>query len=535
MSYHPSQVNRFAGAEIPSGIVYFGHSPTGRVYEADSNFTIDGTYLNAAKIKLPVNGTIGISNYTDAITIGANGDISLRGNLTVNGTTTTVNSTTLIVEDPIIILGSGVPTTDDNKDRGISFNYFDGAAKTGFFGFDDSAGKFTFIPQATISGEIVSGNSGIIVANLEGNANTASGLLNARDFSVTGQIVASAVSFNGTNNVVLSANLHSSAITAQSELLSVDSTGDYLLIYDADAASLKKINRNSFVSGLGGMDSFTVSDGTTSESVNNGETITFADGTGAAFVVSTNGSVPTITVHSVDGEIVHNNLSGFDANEHINHTGVILTAGSGLSGGGDISASRTFAIDISEYNTTAVGSGDSFLMLDSDGLTEQRSTVDQLGTYMAGTNITNTNGVLSISDSTIDSIVFESANFVDVTTIDFTVTAGTGVTAEVKDNSITETKRVRTIETITSSKLLDKDVTLINATSSSITGYLPENATAGRVMIVKRIDGNADSGPYDVIIAASGSDTIDGSTLFQLYYKYETLTFISNGSEWYII
>jgi hypothetical protein len=131
--------------------------------------------------------------------------------------------------------------------------------------------------------------------------------------------------------------------------------------------------------------------------------------------------------------------------------------------------------------------------------------------------------------------VFESANFVDGTTIDFTVTAGTGVTAEVKDNSITETKRVRTIETITSSKLLDKDVTLINATSSSITGYLPENATAGRVMIVKRIDGNADSGPYDVIIAASGSDTIDGSTLFQLYYKYETLTFISNGSEWYII
>lgn len=535
MSYHPSKVNKSIGAEIPSGIVYFGHSPTGCVYEADTNFTIDGTYLNAAKIKLPANGTIGVPNKTNAITIGLNGDVSVLGNFTVNGTTTTVNSTTITIEDPIIILGSGTPTVDDNKDRGVSFNYFDGVAKTGFFGFDESTGRFTFIPDATITNEVVTGSSGIIVADLDGNANTASGLLNSRDFSVTGQIVASAVSFNGTNNVVLSANLNATAITAQSELLSVDSTGDYLLIYDADAASLKKINRNSFVSGLGGMDSFTVSDGITSESVNNGETITFADGTGAAFVVSTNGSVPTITVHSVDGEIVHNNLSGFDANEHINHTGVILTAGSGLSGGGDISASRTFAIDISEYNTTAVGSGDSFLMLDSDGLTEQRSTVDQLGTYMAGTNITNTNGVLSISDSAIDSVVFESANFVDGTTIDFTVTSGTSVTAEVKDNSITETKRVRTIETITTSKLLDKDVTLINATSSSVTGYLPENATAGRVMVVKRIDGNAESGPYDVVISSSGTDTIDGSNVFQLYYRYETLTFISNGSDWYII
>jgi hypothetical protein len=45
-----------------------------------------------------------------------------------------------------------------------------------------------------------------------------------------------------------------------------------------------------------------------------------------------------------DGQIVHDNLSGFVANEHIDHTSVTLTAGSGLTGGGDISASRTFNI-----------------------------------------------------------------------------------------------------------------------------------------------------------------------------------------------
>lgn len=44
--------------------------------------------------------------------------------------------------------------------------------------------------------------------------------------------------------------------------------------------------------------------------------------------------------------IDHDNLTNFVANEHINHTSVTLTAGSGLTGGGDISSNRTFDLDI---------------------------------------------------------------------------------------------------------------------------------------------------------------------------------------------
>jgi hypothetical protein len=104
---------------------------------------------------------------------GAN--VTLAGNLTVNGTTTTVNSTTLTVDDPIITLGGdSAPGSDDNKDRGIEFRYHTGsAAKIGFFGFDDSAGKFTFIPDATNSSEVFSGSAGTIVADLEGTIQTA--------------------------------------------------------------------------------------------------------------------------------------------------------------------------------------------------------------------------------------------------------------------------------------------------------------------------------------------------------------------------
>ena len=97
--------------------------------------------------------------------------LTLSGNLIINGTTTTINSTIVTVDDPIFTLGGDTaPGSDDNKDRGIEFRYNNGSnAKLGFFGFDDSTGKFTFIPDATNTSEVFSGTAGTIVANLEGN------------------------------------------------------------------------------------------------------------------------------------------------------------------------------------------------------------------------------------------------------------------------------------------------------------------------------------------------------------------------------
>lgn len=55
---------------------------------------------------------------------------------------------------------------DTNTDRGISFNYNTGVgtatSKVGFFGYDDSTGRFTFVPEATITNSVVSGTKGTI-------------------------------------------------------------------------------------------------------------------------------------------------------------------------------------------------------------------------------------------------------------------------------------------------------------------------------------------------------------------------------------
>ena len=50
-------------------------------------------------------------------------------------------------------------------------------------------------------------------------------------------------------------------------------------------------------------------------------------------------------IFSGSSQVDHDATTNFVANEHINHTSVTLTAGDGLTGGGDISSNRTFAVN----------------------------------------------------------------------------------------------------------------------------------------------------------------------------------------------
>ena len=140
-----------------------------------------------ASLILPsISSSITLGDATD-VTFTTSGSVVVTGNLTVNGTTTTVNSTTTTVDDPIFTIGGdSAPGSDDNKDRGIEFRYHTGSgAKVGFFGYDDSASKFTFIPDATNSSEVFSGAVGTILANLEGSLTTGGHTIN--DIDVAGE------------------------------------------------------------------------------------------------------------------------------------------------------------------------------------------------------------------------------------------------------------------------------------------------------------------------------------------------------------
>ena len=87
------------------------------------------------------------------------GNLTVSGNLTVDGTTTTINSTVTTIDDPIIVLGDGTSSTH-TSDRGIEFVYYDGAVRTGFFGYDTSTSRFTFLTATTNTSEVISGTIG---------------------------------------------------------------------------------------------------------------------------------------------------------------------------------------------------------------------------------------------------------------------------------------------------------------------------------------------------------------------------------------
>ena len=188
------------------------------------NLTSVGTLTSLTVDNIIINGTnIGHTSDTDALAIDSSGNVTasqnltVTGDLTVNGTTTTVNSTTVTIDDPIFTLGGDTaPGSDDNKDRGIEFRYHTGsAAKVGFFGFDDSTSKFTFIADATNSSEVFSGSAGDV----------AFGAISATSIDADGGVTVDNITIDGTE------------IDLSSGDLTIDVAGD--LVLDAGGGDFK--------------------------------------------------------------------------------------------------------------------------------------------------------------------------------------------------------------------------------------------------------------------------------------------------------
>lgn len=143
---------------------------------AGDNMTINMTgQLNVDNVRIDGNTIYSTDEtntlYLDPAPIGENtGLVVIKGNLQVDGTTTTINSTQVTIDDPIFTLGGDtVPTTSDNLDRGIKFNWYDtaaDAAKIGFFGYDDSATEFVFIANASETGSTFEPASPGVFGNL---------------------------------------------------------------------------------------------------------------------------------------------------------------------------------------------------------------------------------------------------------------------------------------------------------------------------------------------------------------------------------
>ncbi len=176
-------------------------------------------------------------NLEDSLITDNGTTVTISGNLDVQGTTTTIDSTTVAIGDNMMKYAKD--NTANASDIGWYGVINDGTEKYSGMWYDASTGtstpKFalgiaTTEPQAT--GTIVV--TGTLVADLEGNADTATTLETAQDFSITGDVSANAVSFNGSANVELDVNIDENVVGAAELKVSSNGTSGQVLVSDGD-------------------------------------------------------------------------------------------------------------------------------------------------------------------------------------------------------------------------------------------------------------------------------------------------------------
>jgi hypothetical protein len=138
--------------------------------DAGISYNPDSNTLTVPNIKTE---NLKHSNGTQSVAIDSSGNVGLSSNLTVagnlfvNGSTTSVNTETLKVKDSLIDLGkidngSGQlvpPTSDLNIDVGVLLNYFDTEARKAAVYWDDSESRIVVASRVTEAASILTASA----------------------------------------------------------------------------------------------------------------------------------------------------------------------------------------------------------------------------------------------------------------------------------------------------------------------------------------------------------------------------------------
>jgi hypothetical protein len=190
--------------------------------------------------------------------------------------------------------------------------------------------------------------------------------------------------------------------------------------------------------------------------------------------VTYNDAGNAVTFDVIAGGVDHDALLNFVANEHINHASVSITAGTGLSGGGDITTSRTLNLANTAVTAGSYGSSSQVgtFTVDAQG---RLTAASNTAIAIAGTAVSNTPAG-NISATTVQAAINELDTEKQPIDSDLTALAGlTGSGVIVRTGAGTAT--TRTITAGTGISITNGDGVSGNPTiNSSITQYTDELA-----------------------------------------------------------
>jgi len=219
---------------------------TGLTTNADITITPNGTgQVAMTSVDIAggeIDGTVIGANSAAAgtfTTVDTSGNVTVGGNLIVNGSTTTIESTTLSIEDPLIILAKNNSGGNANTyDQGLLFNR--GSFSNVAFFWDESLDEFAFATTSAETGA-TAGNitidsyqklhAGIIVAG----TSLDTGAIKALDGTAAITIASS------TGVITASTNLNANAgldIEADNQSFTVGAGADFTIAHDGTDTTL---------------------------------------------------------------------------------------------------------------------------------------------------------------------------------------------------------------------------------------------------------------------------------------------------------
>ena len=206
--------------------------------------TLFGAVINnSGEMQLRSGASLGTAMSFSGANTTANGNLTVTGTLTVNGSTTTVNSTNTTIDDNLLELNSGA--SSNANDTGIIMER-GSTGDNAIIAWDESADKFVVgTTTATASdtgnlsittGTLVGNIEGNVTGNITGNADTATALATGRTIGMTGDVVWTSASFDGSGNVTGVAALQANTVSS-TELVSAVT----LNILDSSGSTVKTI------------------------------------------------------------------------------------------------------------------------------------------------------------------------------------------------------------------------------------------------------------------------------------------------------
>lgn len=278
-----------------------------------------------------------------------------------------------------------------------------------------------------------------------------------------------------------------------------------------------------------------------------GGTLTFTGGTGITTTVA--GSTVTIEVDStvISAQTEITTAESTDELLILDGDGQLkkISKGNLVSdlGGGTVTSVGITSDTLSVSDSPITGAGDIDLEVKVDGVTIGHNASNELevkdgaidNDKLANSSITLTGDTGSEVVSLGDTMTVAGG-----TAVDTVVTATDTVTVNVKTDGTTigvngsgQLEVVGgldpDVDTPGDGATITDGINLITTGASDVTVTLPTPA-AGKVIRVKKIDSGA--GKVNI---SGGSATIDGASSKTLYYQYESMTFVSDGSNWFIV